>query len=330
MINDSKTVITVKNLKKHFRVAQKGEGFGASLKSLVKKEYKEVKAVDSISFEIGSGELVAFLGPNGAGKTTTLKMLSGILYPTSGEASVLGFAPHNRQTEFQKQISLVMGQKNQLWWDLPPTDTFILNKDIYKIPNSQYKETLAELVDLLEVEDILNTQVRKLSLGERMKCELIASLLHRPKVIFLDEPTIGLDIAIQKKMRAFLKELNKKNNTTIILTSHYMDDVKEVCDRVILIDHGKKVFDDQISKLISDYAKHKYLKVEFEKEVSRDDLMEYGTVIEFDGFQTTLEVSRVDHAKKAAALLTNLPVANIDIKEVELEDIILQYFSSRP
>lgn len=322
-------VIKVRNLKKHFQVAQKGEGFRASIKSLVKREYKDVKAVDGISFDIEAGEMVAFLGPNGAGKTTTLKMLSGILYPSSGSISVLGFTPQKRQSEFQKQIALVMGQKNQLWWDLPPTDSFLLNKDIYQIPTEQYRMVMSELVELLEIEEILNTPVRKLSLGQRMKCELVASLLHNPKVVFLDEPTIGLDLVMQKKIRKFLKDYNQKFNATVILTSHYMDDVKEVCDRVIIIDHGHKVYDDQIGKLISNYANEKYLTIDFEKPVTREDLEEFGKITEFNDLQATLSVSRKDHAKVASELLNKLPVDNIDIKEVELEDIIYKYFSGQ-
>lgn len=323
----SDPVIKVHNLKKYFNVIQKGEGFKASLASLINRKYRQVKAVDGVSFEILPGEMVAFLGPNGAGKTTTLKMLSGILYPTAGSVKVLGFVPYDRKSEFQKQISLVLGQKNQLWWDLPPTDTFLLNKDIYKIPTPKYKATLDELVDLLELKDVLSTPVRRLSLGQRMKCELIASLLHQPQLIFLDEPTIGLDLVIQKKIRAFLKEYNKKNNATIILTSHYMDDVKEVCDRVILIDHGHKVYDDKIDKLIKDYATEKYLKVDFNEEVKEEKLENIGKIVVFNGFQATLAVPRKDHTQKAAELLTNFPVDNIDIAEVELEDIIYKYFN---
>ena len=320
-------VISAKNLKKYFRVAQKSEGFGASVVSLFRREYREVKAVDGIDFYIKAGEMVAFLGPNGAGKTTTLKMLSGILHPTSGEVTVLGFNPQKREPVFQRQISLVMGQRNQLWWNLPCTDTFLLNKDIYKIPFDQYRSVLDELVALLDIEEILSTPVRKLSLGQRMKCELIASLLHQPKVVFLDEPTIGLDIAMQKKIRTFLKEYNKKHNATIILTSHYMDDVKEVCDRVILINHGRKIYDDQIKKLISEYAHEKYLRVDFEDEVAKEDLEKIGKIIEFSGFQATIAVPRAEHAKKAAELLTMFEVDNIDIQEVELEDIILKSFA---
>ena len=319
--------IKVSGLKKYFKVAQKSEGFRGSFQSLFNRKFKEVKAVDNVSFEIKPGEMVAFLGPNGAGKTTTLKMLSGILYPTAGEVSVLGFTPWHRQAQFQKQISLVMGQKNQLWWDLPPTDTFLLNKDIYKIPSKQYSSTLEELVELLEIKEILNTPVRRLSLGQRMKCELIASLLHQPKVIFLDEPTIGLDIVIQKKIRVFLREYNKKYNATIILTSHYMDDVKEICDRVILINHGHKIYDDQIKKLMSEYANEKYLRVDFEQEIKKEALFHIGKIIEFDGFSATIAVPREDHAKKAAELLTKFEIENIDIMEVELEDVIIKSFS---
>ena len=220
-----------------------------------------------------------------------------------------------------------MGQKNQLWWDLPPTDTFLLNRDIYNIRPDQYNAMLDELTELLEVRDCLSTPVRKLSLGQRMKCELIASLLHRPMVLFLDEPTIGLDIVVQKKIRAFLKDYNKKYNATIILTSHYMDDVKEVCDRVILINHGRKVYDDKIKKLISEYANEKYLRVDFEDEVNKEDLQGIGEIVEFDGFQATIAVPRHNHAKKAAELLTKFQVDNIDIQEVELEDIIIKSFA---
>lgn len=326
MSHSSNATIVVQNLKKYFTVAQKSEGFQASVKSLFFRKYKHIKAVDDISFTIGEGELVAFLGPNGAGKTTTLKMLSGILYPTSGTISVLGFTPQKRQAAFQKQISLVMGQKNQLWWDLPATDTFLLHKDIYQIPDKQYKEMLDELVELLDVKDVLSTQVRRLSLGQRMKCELIASLLHRPRVLFLDEPTIGLDIVIQKKIRSFLKEYNKRSKTTVILTSHYMDDVKEVCERVIMIDHGRKMYDGQITDLIAEYAKEKYLVVDFEKEVKKEKLERIGTVVEFEGTKATISVPRAQHAQKAAELLQHFSVDNLDIQEAELEDIILKLF----
>jgi ABC-2 type transport system ATP-binding protein len=325
----SSSIIEVKNLKKYFSVAQKKEGFKASLGSLFHREYKEVKAVDDISFEIKEGEMVGFLGPNGAGKTTTLKMLSGILYPTSGAISVLDFTPQDRKAVFQKQIALVMGQKNQLWWDLPATDTFTLQKDIYKVPTHQYNKPLNELVELLDVKDILLTQVRRLSLGERMKCELIAALLHRPKVLFLDEPTIGLDIVVQKKIRSFFKEYNKRFKTTIILTSHYMDDVKEICDRVIMIDHGHKIYDGKINQLVAEYANEKYIEVEFDEDVQRESLEKIGNVVEYEFLKAVISVPREGHTKKAAEILEKFPVVNLDIQDVELEDIIMKYFVTK-
>jgi len=326
---EKKIVIEVKNLAKHFTVPEKSEGFGASLKSLFHREYKTVKAVDKISLEIVEGEMVGFLGPNGAGKTTTLKMLTGILYPTSGVVKVLGYTPTERKAVFQKQISLVLGQKNQLWWDLPPTDGFLMNREIYQIPHDEYKQTLDELVKLLGIEDVLSTPVRKMSLGQRMKCELIASLLHKPKVLFLDEPTIGLDVATQKHVREFLRQINREFGTTIILTSHNMEDVEAVCDRIILIDHGHKVSDGPIHDLITTYATEKYLQVDFEKEVPRAELEKIGRVVEYDGYKAVIAVPRASHAKKAAELLTSFDVENLDIQETKLEDIILKHFSNK-
>ncbi len=325
----SKAVIEVNNLAKHFSVPEKTEGFSASLKSLFHRAYKTVKAVDKISFSIAEGEMVGFLGPNGAGKTTTLKMLTGILYPTSGEVSVLGYVPTSRKAVFQKQISLVMGQKNQLWWDLPPTDGFLMNREIYDIPHDEYKQTLAQLVELLDVSDVLTTPVRKMSLGQRMKCELIASLLHKPKVLFLDEPTIGLDVGTQKRVREFLRHINREFNTTIILTSHNMEDVEAVCDRIILIDHGHKVYDGAIAKLVTTYATEKYLQVDFDEEVPKEKLEAIGRVVEYDedGWKAVIAVPRAGHAKKAAELLTQFEVDNLDIQEIKLEDIILKHFS---
>ncbi len=320
-------VIQVNNLSKHFSVAEKTEGFGASVKSLFSRKYKVVKAVDKISFEISEGEMVGFLGPNGAGKTTTLKMLTGILYPTTGQVNVLGYNPTDRIEAFQKQISMVMGQKNQLWWDLPPTDGFLMNREIYQIPHAEYKQTLSELVEILDISEILNTPVRKMSLGQRMKCELIASLLHKPKLLFLDEPTIGLDIGTAKRVREFLLKINKQLNTTIILTSHNMEDVSAVCERIIMIDHGHKVYDGSISKLINTYATEKYLQIDFEKEVPKEQLQKIGKVIEYDGYKVVLAVERKNHAKAAAEILTKFEVDNLDIQEIKLEDVILKHFS---
>lgn len=320
-------VIDVKDLSKEFSVPEKAEGFGASVKSLFNRKYKIVKAVDKISFSIAEGEMVGFLGPNGAGKTTTMKMLTGILHPTAGSVKVLGYTPTDRIEAFQKQISMVMGQKNQLWWDLPPTDGFLMNREIYQIPHDEYKKTLAELVEILDISEVLSTPVRKMSLGQRMKCELIASLLHRPKVLFLDEPTIGLDIATQKRVREFLRKINLEFNTTIILTSHNMEDVQAVCDRIILIDHGHKVYDGAIANLISTYATEKYLQVDFEQEVPKAELEKIGKIVEYDGWKVVIAVPRKDHAKRAAELLTKFEVDNLDIQEIKLEDIILKHFS---
>ena len=265
------STISVTNLKKHFKVYKKQPGLWGSIQSLWHREYETVKAVDDISFEIAEGEIVGFIGMNGAGKTTTLKMLSGLLFPTSGETEVLGYNPWERKPVFQKQFSLVMGQKNQLWWDLPAVETFYLNKAIYEIPDAQFEKTLSKLVKLLDVEDIIQIQVRKLSLGQRMKCELIAALLHNPKVLFLDEPTIGLDVVMQKTLRDFIKAYNKEFGATIILTSHYMDDVKELCERAIVIDHGKKVFDGKLQDIIDTYARNKILSLTFSKPISKKD-----------------------------------------------------------
>ena len=322
-----KTVISVNHLQKYFTVPEKTAGFSASLRSLVHRKYKTVKAVDDVTFSIREGEIVGFLGPNGAGKTTTLKMLTGILYPTNGTVDVLGHIPQKHEKVFQKQISLVMGQKNQLWWDLPATDAFLLNKEIYGISDATYNKAFAELTELLGVAPVLATPVRKLSLGQRMKCELIAALLHEPKILFLDEPTIGLDVATQKRVREFLIKINRERGTTIMLTSHYMEDVEAVSSRVIMINHGHKLYDGTIAKLMATYAKDKYLMVEFSKPVQSTRLAEVGEVVSSRETRATIAVPRKDHAKRAALLLTRFPVENLDIKEMKLEDVILEHFS---
>lgn len=248
-------IIEVKNLHKSFKIYQKEPGLAGSFKSLFHRKYEKKEAVKDVSFTIEEGELIGFIGPNGAGKTTTLKMLSGLLYPSGGHVSVLGFTPFDRKHEFLKQISLVMGQKNQLWWDLPPMDTFLLNKEIYEILDTDFKKRVEELSELLDVKDILNVQVRKLSLGQRMKCELMAALLHHPKIFFLDEPTIGLDVVAQQKLRDFIKEYNEKYKATILLTSHYMRDVKQLCKRVVVINYGEIIYDGDLDQLMKEYAK---------------------------------------------------------------------------
>lgn len=321
-------VISVANLKKYYSIHQKEPGLLGSLKSLFSRQYYDVKAVDNISFEINEGELVGFIGPNGAGKTTTLKVLSGLLYPTSGSVSVLGFNPWERKAPYQKQFSLVMGQKNQLWWDLPAQESFILNKEIYEIPDQKYQETLNELVELLEVDDLLKVAVRKLSLGQRMKMELIAALIHSPKILFLDEPTIGLDVVMQKKMRDFIKSYNQKHSSTIILTSHNMDDVKELCERVIIIDQGEIIFDGKLSEIVTKFAKDKIIEVLFGKEIDLKELKKFGGVEKLENGRIKILVKRDKVAKTATDILKDFPVGDLDIKEIELEDIIRQIFTT--
>ncbi len=324
-----KEIIKVKNLRKFYQVHQKEPGLAGSLKSLVVRKYEDVKAVDDVSFRIGEGELIGFIGPNGAGKTTTLKVLSGLLYPTAGEVSVLGHIPYKREPALQKQFALVMGQKNQLWWDLPAQETFILNKEIYEVPDEQYQKTVSELVEMLEIEEILKIQVRKLSLGQRMKCELVAALLHSPKVLFLDEPTIGLDVVMQKKMRDFIKDYNQRFKSTIILTSHYMGDVKELCDRVIIIDKGKVVFDGKLSDIIERYADHKVLSVVLQKGVSREKLAKIGSVVEYSYPKAVIKVPRRESSHRAAELLQHFPVADLNIEEPPIENIIREVFTGK-
>jgi ABC-2 type transport system ATP-binding protein len=325
--------ISVQNLKKYYKVYKKESGLWGSIKSLWHREYEFVKAVDDISFEIEQGEMIGFIGQNGAGKTTTLKVLSGLLFPTEGEVRVLGFNPWDRETEFQKQFSLVMGQKNQLWWDLPAMETFLLNKAIYEIPDDEFQATLDKLVDLLDVSEILNVQVRKLSLGQRMKCELIAALLHNPKVLFLDEPTIGLDVVMQKALRDFIRQYNEEFNATIILTSHYMDDVKELCDRAIIIEKGHKIFDGQLQDIIDKYARNKLLSLTFSEEVARAQLEEFGTVREFEedgsAFTASLAVPREQATQRASQILNQLPVQDLNIEEPSIEAIIREVFSEQ-
>ena len=323
----SDSIIQVKNLKKYYQVHQKEPGLIGSIKSLFNRKYYNVKAVDNISFEIEQGELVGFIGPNGAGKTTTLKVLSGLLYPTSGEVSVLGYKPFKREPVFQKQFSLVMGQKNQLWWDLPAWEGFILNKEIYEFPDDQFDKIVKELSNMLEVEDILKIQVRKLSLGQRMKCELIAALLHSPKVLFLDEPTIGLDVVAQKKMRDFIKEYNQKFQATIILTSHYMGDVRELCKRVIVIDKGVILYDGLLQNIVDKFAPFKVIEVDFEKDIDQKKLAGIGVVKSFKDNHASIHVNKTEAAKKASKLLGTFPVADLTIEDPSIEDIIRQVFS---
>src|SRR3990167_11479836 len=268
--------IIVDGLIKNFEVVEKGQGIIGSLSSLFSPKKKTVRALKGITFNINKGELVGFIGPNGAGKTTTLKILSGLVYPTSGFTQVINFNPWDRKPEFLKKITLIMGQKNQLWWDLPAIETFELNKVIYEIPQKTYEENLNELVTLLGIEKLLKTQVRKLSLGQRMRMELVAALLHKPKILFLDEPTIGLDLIGQQKMRDFIYEYNKKYGATILLTSHNMDDLTNLARRVIVIDEGRILFDGALEEIVSKFAKEKIIKVTLTEEAGLQKIEEIG------------------------------------------------------
>ena len=318
--------IQVAQHKKYYQVHHKEPGISGSFKSFVRRKYRTVKAVDDISFAIDTGEIVGFLGPNGAGKTTTLKMLSGLLYPSAGAARVLGFTPHERKPEYLRRMTLVMGQKQQLNWDLPAIETFLVNQAIYEIPDDTYQETLAELTELLDLKPLLKKQVRKLSLGERMKCELAAALLHRPQVLFLDEPTIGLDVTMQTKIRQFIAEYNRRYRATVILTSHYMADVTALCKRVIVIDHGKLMYDGALDELSARIAPHKLVCVELAAELDRQLVAKYGEVINVEGQQVQLLVPRNKTSETAARILSELPVVDVTIQDPPIEDVITRMF----
>lgn len=302
--------IIVENLTKTYQVHKKSPGLSGSLKGLFHREYEEVQAVKDVSFLIDSGELVGFIGPNGAGKTTTLKMLSGLLYPTSGRVRVLGYDPWVRDYSFLRRISLVMGQKNQLWWDLPASESFSLTKEIYGIPDALYRKNLRSLVEMLDLGEVLNVQVRKLSLGQRMKAELVAALLHSPQVLFLDEPTIGLDVVMQQTMRDFIKNYNEEFGGSIILTSHYMEDVKELCKRVIIIDQGRLIYDGLLGEVIAKFSRHKIIEV-----------------VRKDGKREEFMVLRSQVPKRAGKILQENNVADINIKELAIEEVIRSVFT---
>jgi ABC-2 type transport system ATP-binding protein len=322
-------MISVRSLSKHYLVHEKEPGLIGSLRSFVRRNYHTVRAVDSISFDIAPGEIVGFLGPNGAGKTTTLKMLSGLLHPTSGMLDVAGFTPKLRQSAFLKTITLVMGQKQQLIWDLPAYDSFLVNQAIYEIPDDQFKATMQEFDDLLELSGILKKQVRKLSLGERMKCELAAALLHRPKILFLDEPTIGLDVNMQVRIREFVANYNQRFNASVILTSHYMADVTALCKRIIVIDKGHIIFDGDLSQLVEQAAPHKIISIDLTEPVAAERLARYGKVQMHEGLHAELNVERQVTSSLAAQLLTELPIADVTITDPPIEAIIGEMFVER-
>jgi len=323
------SLIEASSLTKTFRTYKKQPGLAGAVKGLFHRKYEQTVAVKDVSFTVEPGELVGFLGPNGAGKTTTLKMLSGLLYPTSGSARVLGYVPWERDDGYRRQFALLLGQKNQLWWDLPARESLELNAKIYGIPAAPFERTVTEMSELLAVKDKLNVMVRELSLGERMKMELIASLLHQPKVLFLDEPTIGLDVVSQKTVREFLREYNARQKTTILLTSHYMADIQELCRRVIIIDRGTIFFDGRLSEVLDRFADFKLVTIQCDGPDSypADGLSKYGEVVEKTAANIKLKVKRDRVIPVCKALLDELPVSDIDIQEVPIEDVIRQIFA---
>lgn len=322
---DKAPAIRLHELGKIYRVSEREPGIRAALASLVHRRKSEVRAVDGITFDLAPGEIVGFLGPNGAGKTTTLKMLSGLLHPTSGEVSVLSYVPWRRDKAFLRQITLVMGQRNQLVWDIPAADSFELNRAIYRIPAADYKRTLDELVALLELQPLLRKPVRNLSLGERMKCEIAAALLHRPQVVFLDEPTIGLDVTMQRRIRAFIAEYNRRTGATVLLTSHYMADVEALCRRVIVIHHGKLLFDGELADLVRRFTAHKTIVVQLKDCAA--DLHAYGEVVSCEDGRLTLRVPKTETARVTERLLADLPIIDLTVADPPIEEIIEQVFA---
>ncbi|MGZ4163748.1 MAG: ABC transporter ATP-binding protein [Tumebacillaceae bacterium] len=314
--------IHVEHLSKHFKVHEREAGFRGAVGSLFKRKFRTVEAVDDVSFTIEPGEIVGFLGPNGAGKTTTMKMLTGLLYPTSGQLQVGGYVPFEQKAAFKKRIALVMGQKSQLIWDIPAMESFLVNQSIYEIPDQEFKETIGELIDLLELEPLLKKPVRNLSLGERMKCELAASLLHRPEIIFLDEPTIGLDVNMQETVRQFIKRYNERFNATVLLTSHYMADVTALCKRVIIINHGKILFDGGLENLINTLAPYKVAKLVLSQQVAGEALASFGEVLHYEYPQVTLKLDRAEVSSRSARILAELQVQDFTVEDPPMEDVI--------
>ena len=304
-------VVEVENLTKVFRVPEREAGLRASLRSLVNRKWRDVRAVDGISFEIEAGEVVGFLGPNGAGKTTTLKMLSGLLYPTSGEARVLGHIPSKRERDYLSRMTLVMGNRNQLQWDLPALDSFELNRAIYRLPRESFKQTRDELIELLDIDDLVRKPVRNLSLGERMKVEVVGSLLHLPQVLFLDEPTIGLDVTMQKRIRNFIAQYNERYGATVLLTSHYMADVEALCKRVVVIHHGRLLYDGLLAALADRFAAYKTIEA-----------------VLADGERVSLRVPRNETSQATARLLAEHDVHDLTVEDPPIEDVIEQVFAS--
>jgi ABC-2 type transport system ATP-binding protein len=322
-------LIELDGLSKSYRVYQKREGLGASVRGLFRRQYRTVEAVRGINLKVEQGEFVAFLGPNGAGKTTTLKLLSGVITPSGGAAHVMGFVPWKRENAYRRRFALVMGQKNQLWWDLPAQESFRLHQQIYMIEPERFERTRDELVDLLDVRRLLGQPVRELSLGERMKMELIAALLHSPEVLFLDEPTIGLDVIAQHNIQGFLRHYQQLRQITILLTSHYMKDVAALCKRVVIIAHGRIIYDGSLAGIIDRFSHHKVITLQFADGDDRmpSDLARYGEVIEEQAPKVKLRVDRRAVAEVLANILAQQAIEDVSVEDPPLEDVIAEMFS---
>ncbi len=330
---DQECPVCVEKLRKVYRVPVREAGVGAALRSLVKRNTKDIAAVNDISFRIEPSEIVGFLGPNGAGKTTTLKMASGLLHPSGGSVRVLGYEPWQRRREFLSQITLVMGNRNQLEWDIPCQDSYDLLAAVYRVPPAQYRQTLEELTNLLELEPLLSKPVRNLSLGERMKCEVAGALLHRPKVLFLDEPTIGLDVTMQRRIRAFLKTYNQRTGATILLTSHYMADVEALCKRVVVIHHGSLLYDGGLSGLVEQFSAYKTIAIDLadgRAGIPAGGWGAYGEVIEEDGGTIKLRVRKQETAAITGRLLADLSIADLTVEDPPIDEVIEKVFASQP
>lgn len=316
-------MIQVDHLVKEFETHKKAPGLVGSIKSLFKRELVTRRAVNDVSLSIGEGEIVGLIGANGAGKTTLVKCLAGIVHPTSGDAKVLGFRPWERKREFRQQIALIMGQKAQLWWDLPAEDSLLLIREIYQIPKPVFDERKQVLIDTLGIRDLMNIQVRKLSLGERMKMELLAALLHNPRVVYLDEPTIGLDLTAQRAIRKFIRDYQSNHRPAMILTSHYMEDIEQLCERIVILQQGQIVYDGRLDLVVSTYARHKILTATLENEVSDPtDFGRYGEVVGATSTQVKLRIPKEKIPVVASEILKNYQLVDVSIEEPDISDII--------
>lgn len=320
-------IIEIENLEKTYRVYQKKEGLFSAVSGLFKREHRNINAVTDINLKVERGEFVAFLGPNGAGKTTTLKMLSGVINPTSGTCKVMGFIPWKRENAYRRRFALVMGQKNQLWWDLPAQESFRLHQHIYQIPLKQFNETMDELTELLEIKELLKQPVRELSLGERMKMELSAALLHSPEVLFLDEPTIGLDVVAQHNIQQFLKKYQQEREITILLTSHYMKDVAALCKRVVIITNGKIEYDGSLNGILDQFSSHKIVTLQFAEGSDLKTMEQYGSIVENTPPKVKLRIERKEVAHVLAKILDRFDVRDVAVEDLPLEDVIATVFT---